>query len=334
MKRISFALLICSSLWGLSGLQSCEKLDETSVSPSKTSLPGEKPDSLPTAPYLLVLGVAQDAGFPQAGCDKSCCSGAWGSPVSHRSPTCLALVDPVSKQKWLFEATPDLPQQLNLLNEDLDSGNGHLPDGIFITHAHIGHYTGLMYLGREVQGASHVPVHTMPRLGDFLSQNGPWSQLVELGNIDLHPLAHDSTLVLSPGLSVTPFLVPHRDEFSETVGYRIQSAAKSALFIPDINKWHLWERKLRDELAQVDLAFLDATFFKAGELPGRNMDEIPHPFVEETMALLADLPASEKAKVHFIHFNHTNPLIWDEAAQNEVRAGGFNIAEEGKRFPL
>lgn len=285
-------------------------------------------------PYLMVLGVAQDAGYPQAGCEKACCAPAWVDPSLRHSPACIALIDPSQGKKWLFEATPELPSQLNRLNDQLDSGDGQHPDGIFLTHAHIGHYTGLMYFGREVQGAKELPVHAMPKMAAFLKENAPWSQLVDLGNIAVQPLAADSAVPLGPSLSVTPFLVPHRDEFSETVGYRISSSSKSALFIPDINKWQVWERDLASELAQVDLAFLDATFFRAGELPGRDMSEIPHPFVQETMELLQDLPANEKQKVKFIHFNHTNPLNWDAEAAKEVQDAGFGIAEEGMAYPL
>lgn len=285
-------------------------------------------------PYLLVLGVAQDAGFPQAGCTKACCRYARSHPEVQHGPACIALIDPASQRKWLFEATPDFPSQLDRLNGHLDSGDGQVPDGIFLTHAHMGHYAGLLHLGREVQGARKVPVHVMPRMAGFLRENGPWSQLVEQENITLRELRPDSAVFLGDSLSVTPFLVPHRDEFSETVGFRISNGRRAALFLPDINKWQLWERDLREELAKVDHAFLDATFFNADELPNRDMSEIPHPFVVETMELFKDLPNSEKVKIKFIHFNHTNLLNWDKKSIQEVRETGFDIAEEGLICPL
>lgn len=289
---------------------------------------------LPTTPYLVVLGVAQDAGYPQAGCAKACCAEAWPNG-RHEGPVSLGLVDPASESKYLFEATPDLPQQLERLNGYLDSGDGHTPDGVFLTHAHIGHYTGLMYFGREVQGAQQIPVYAMPKMTEFLTQNGPWSQLVALENIALRGLQGDSTQRLGESLAVTPFAVPHRDEFSETVGYEIQGPEKSALFIPDIDKWNRWNRDLAAEIKAVDYALVDATFFANGELPGRDMTEIPHPFVEETMNLLAELPASEKSKVIFIHFNHTNPLArGDSAAVALVQENGFRVAETGMVLPL
>ena len=260
----------------------------------------------PEAPYLVVLGVAQDAGYPQVGCQKACCQPAWEGVREPIAVTSLGLVDPKANRSYLFEATPDLPAQVQQLQEITGAA---LPIGIFLTHAHIGHYTGLMYLGREAFGAQGLPVYTMPKMQEFLQQHGPWQQLVTLGNIALQPMRDGQPIKLENNITVTPLRVPHRDEYSETVGYRIAGPNRTALFIPDIDKWDRWDRDLETEIAKVDVALLDATFFDNGELPGRDMSEIPHPFVEETMAHLAHLPAAERQKVVFIHFNHTNPLL-------------------------
>jgi pyrroloquinoline quinone biosynthesis protein B len=125
-------------------------------------------------------------------------------------------------------------------------------------------------------------------------------------------------------------LVPHRDEFSETAGYLIRCGIRSVLFIPDIDKWKKWERDIREFVKQCDYLLLDGTFFKDGELPGRNMAEIPHPFVQETMELFDKLNMTEKRKIWFIHFNHTNPLVRTGSAEcKEVRNKGFNVASQG-----
>ena len=206
--------------------------------------------------------------------------------------------------------------------------------GIFLTHAHMGHYAGLLQLGREAMGAQGIPVYVMPKMKEFLEANAPWSQLVTLGNIKLVLIEADTPIQLASNLRVTPLIVPHRDEFSETVGYRIETAEKSLLFIPDIDKWPLWDRDIRAEVARVDLALLDATFYQEGELPNRNMSEIPHPFVAETISLFSPLPESEKRKVKFIHFNHTNPLIFEGPERIQVKNLGFGVATEGERIEL
>ena len=285
------------------------------------------------APYIYILGVAQDAGFPQAGCYKPHCMPGWNDSERKITATSLGLIDPSSKKKYIFEATPDFPEQLFLLEQEAPSDDFIL-NGIFITHAHIGHYTGLMYLGREAMGAKGLPVYVMPKMEQYLRENGPWSQLIALNNISLMPLRNDRSEVLN-NLKVTPFLVPHRDEFSETVGYSIQGPKKTALFIPDINKWSQWKENILERIQLVDYALIDATFYDNNELPGRDMSTIPHPFMVETMATLSLLPREQREKVWFIHMNHTNPLLNlnSDKAQG-VRAQGFNIASTGLRLKL
>ncbi|MCO6509171.1 MAG: hypothetical protein J5I65_00090 [Aridibacter famidurans] len=284
-------------------------------------------------PYFAVLGVGQDAGVPQMGCESPFCKEAWQDPSKREMVSSIALVDPDTGERWIFDATPDLPDQFQLLKEITGDRSNALA-GIFLTHAHMGHYTGLMYLGFESMNAKAVPVFAMPRMKRYLEANGPWSQLVSFKNISIKELAKDKPVKLNGRISVTPFLVPHRDEYSETAGFRIISNDFSALFIPDIDKWDRWERKLADEVRENDLLFVDATFFKDGEIP-RPMSEVLHPFVEETMALLKGLPASDRAKVHFIHFNHSNPMVQrSKEAIGEVESAGFRIARTGMTIPL
>jgi len=281
-------------------------------------------------PYLLVLGVVQDAGYPQAGCYAAHCMPGWEDATLRRGATSVALVDGQQQQNFLFEASPQLPEQLYALRQN----NEYSLAGIFLTHAHIGHYAGLMYLGREAMNTSAVPVYAMPRMSAFLTRNGPWSQLVELNNIDLRPISEQRS-VTSGSITVTPFLVPHRDEYSETVGYRIEGPNKTAVFIPDINKWSDWHVDIRDVVREVDYALLDASFYADGELGNRDMSQIPHPFVSETMELFADFNNEQRSKIWFIHFNHTNPLLDADSEESRfVREQGFNIASEQIRLNL
>ncbi|MCB9760662.1 MAG: pyrroloquinoline quinone biosynthesis protein PqqB [Alphaproteobacteria bacterium] len=288
------------------------------------------------APFLVVLGVAQDAGHPQAGCERSCCRPAWEDPSRAHLVTSLGLVDPRDGRRWIFDASPDLPRQLRHLDR-LAPPKERPPDlaGVFLTHAHIGHYTGLVHLGREVMGASGVPLYAMPRMRAFIEASGPWELLVRLGNVSLQTLTDGQGVRLADDLVVTPFAVPHRGEYSETVGFRIRGPGREAVYLPDIDKWSRWSVPVERLLAEVDLAYVDATFYADGELPGRDMAEIPHPFVQETLARLADQPAALRAKVRFIHLNHTNPLLDpDSAAQDVVRSAGMRVAEEGEVFAL
>lgn len=287
-------------------------------------------------PMLQVLGTLQDGGAPHIGCNRPCCRNLFLRPATDRKVVCLGATDTNADGERvgaIFEATPDFPSQLQAFQSAQDIPLDRL--SVFLTHAHIGHYSGLMFLGREALGANNVDVWAMPRFRDFLSSNGPWSQLVELGNIRLNSLTELQPVSIGESVLVVPLRVPHRDEYSETVGYRIEGPRKAALFIPDINKWELWERALEEELAKVDYALLDATFYDAEEVGYRDMAEIPHPFMVETMQRLGGLPSTEKTKVHFIHLNHTNPCLdTTSQAYRTVIGSGFHVARFGQTLPL
>ena len=297
-------------------------------------------DSECADPFVVVLGIAQDGGFPQAGCAKDCCLEAWSDPSKRRHVACLAIIDPVSSQRWIIDATPDFKDQLRMLDElgpvpGVPEAPGVGLTGIFLTHGHIGHYTGLMHLGHEAMGASNVPVHVMPRMGAFLSTNGPWDQLVRYKNIELREIVADQPIQLNERLSVTPFRVPHRDEYTEVVGYRINGPNRSVLFIPDIDKWERWDQRIEDMMAEVDVAYLDGTFFAEGELSNRNMADIPHPFIVESMRRFSSLPATQRKKIRFIHLNHTNPALQAGSAAGEaITDAGFSVAGELERVGL
>ncbi len=142
-------------------------------------------------------------------------------------------------------------------------------------------------------------------------------------------------MAISDQLTITPIRVPHRDEFSETVGYQIQTPKKKVLFIPDIDKWNKWDKDIIEKVSNTDIALLDGTFYKDGEIKGRSMSEIPHPFVEETMQLFSSVPDSVKQQIKFIHFNHTNPLLKERSPEKEkVIANGFSVAYQGEIIEL
>ena len=283
---------------------------------------------------LIILGTIQDAGSPHIACKKVCCEGLFENPDPKRRVVSLGIIDPINRTKYLFEATPDIATQTKTLKE-LSSSKSELPDGIFLTHAHIGHYAGLMYLGKEATSAKNIPVFAMPRMKQFLETNGPWDQLVSTSNIVISEMQAEKTIELNPSLHITPILVPHRDEYSETVGYRIEGPNKSALFIPDIDKWEKWETSITEVIKSADYAFLDATFYDGEEINTRDISEIPHPFIIESMTKFKDLPSEEKNKIYFIHFNHTNPVINQESeAYQAVVRNGFHVAQYEAIFPL
>jgi pyrroloquinoline quinone biosynthesis protein B len=281
--------------------------------------------------FITVLGIAQDAGYPQPYCGKICCEAVEKGVEKRKNVTCLGIVDRETQQVFMLEATPDFTEQQQKLRGFLTDKSQPL-SGIFLTHAHIGHYTGLMYLGREAIGAKETPVFAMPKMKNFIETNAPWSQLVTLKNIKLMPLKADSSVEITKNISIKPIIVPHRDEFSETVGYIISTKNKRILFIPDIDKWAKWQRNIIAEVSRVDVALLDATFYQNGEIPNRDMSEIPHPFMEETIGLFKN--SADKSKIKFIHFNHTNPVLRQTKERQSVENQGFGVCTEGSFFSL
>ncbi|MBK7404902.1 MAG: MBL fold metallo-hydrolase [Phycisphaerales bacterium] len=281
-------------------------------------------------PSLLVLGIAQDGGIPQTGSFEDA---RWDHPAGTRRVACLGIVDPRSGRRWMIDATPDFRRQLLELRRTGVGDDRPVVDGIFLTHAHVGHYTGLMFLGYESLGAKGVPVFAMPRMTSFLETNGPWDQLVRYGNIELRPLADGQPVALADDLSITPLLVPHRQEYSEVVGFLIRGPSRTALYIPDIDSWEQWDQlgtRIEDLLATVDIAYLDGTFFANGEIPGRDMTGFPHPFITHTMERFSTLAPAERAKVRFFHLNHTNPALSPGSpARHAIERAGMRVAEEG-----
>ncbi len=313
-------------LLGVLLVQSCA---EATKSPSNTSSSETNKES-----YLQILGTVQDAGAPHISCKKNCCKARWGKDNTHLKVVSLGLHNAENDKNYLFEASPDISSQLDYFQKQSKSKDP-LPAGIFLTHAHIGHYTGLMYLGKEACNAQSVKVFAMPKMKAFLTTNGPWSQLVTNNNIALQEINDSIPIALSANMHVRAIQVPHRDEYSETVGYHIIGAKASALFIPDIDKWERWEASIITWIEKVDYAFLDATFYDGVEINNRDISTIPHPFIVESLRKFEALPAKEKDKIHFIHFNHTNPALDPSSpAYQTIIDKGFHIAQLGQQFPL
>ena len=283
------------------------------------------------APFVQVLGIAQDGGYPQAGCQRACCAAAWEYLERRRAVAALGIVDPTSGESWLIDATPDFPGQLAALQQ---AGRATLA-GICLTHAHIGHYTGLIYLGKEAMATRQLPVYAMPRMQEFLQQHQPWSTLCEEQYLQLEQLSDQTQQPLNERIQVTPVVVPHRAEFSETIGLVVSGPDRRVLWLPDIDRWDAGPSSLEEFLSQVDVAYIDGTFFDEDELVGRSLQDVPHPTVLQTLEQLALLSASERGKVRFVHLNHTNPLL-DPAstATATVEQAGCQVARQGEQEPL
>jgi len=272
----------------------------------------------------ILLGMAQDGGLPQPGCHCRHCEAARAGELPRQLVVSLGLVDDNAGSSWLIDATPDFPAQYDALTARAPLA------GILLTHAHIGHYPGLIYLGPEAMNVRGMPVYATQRMADFLRTNAPCSGLVDGGHIELIEATPGQAIALTPDLSVTPIAVPHRDEYSDTVAWLVRGPAHSLFYCPDIDHWDAFTPDLRTWLAGVDIALLDGTFFNTDDLPGRDISQIPHPLVTDTARRLAGVTT----EVVFIHLNHTNPL-WHPGPEREwLKARGFSIGAFGQSWQL
>jgi pyrroloquinoline quinone biosynthesis protein B len=277
----------------------------------------------------VLLGVAQDGGVPQAGCTCDYCQRAHADPTQRQLVVCLGLIDHVAHKTWLIDATPDLREQLHALQQ---ATPGYVCAGILLTHAHMGHYAGLIHLGREAWNTVTLPVYASPTLCGFLRTHAPWSQLVDLGNIALQELEPDAQVALSPRLHVTPVPSPHRNEWSDTVAFVVRGPQRALFYCPDTDDWEAWGPELARTLEQAAVALLDGCFFSADELPGRNLAEIPHPTVVRSVAQLGDWV--HNCQISFIHLNHTNPLYHAGPEQTWLRQQCYHVGRTGQWWTL
>jgi pyrroloquinoline quinone biosynthesis protein B len=239
---------------------------------------------------------------------------------------------------FFIDASPDIALQYDIVHDRMEHAQSlkkNVPDGILLTHAHIGHYTGLMFYGYEALSADKLPVYCSQRMGDFLSNNGPWSQLVKFANISLHLIEPSKQVILTPAISVTPFLVPHRDEYSDTLGFLIGGPKKKVLYIPDIQSWKVWSRNIREEVESVDSALLDGTFYSPDELPGRDLSRIGHPFITTSIETLRQTVKKGETQIYFTHLNHSNLALDPEGdALKHIVNEGFGLAQDGMELSL
>jgi pyrroloquinoline quinone biosynthesis protein B len=300
--------------------------------------PDTSGDSSLEGPELLVLGTAQDGGLPHAGCACPNCEAARQDPERVRRIASLAL-RLGDGRVFLIDATPDIREQLDALRALEPAPPAAVDrapvDGLFLTHAHLGHYTGLAFFGFESMHTNRLPVFCTPRMADYLEVNGPWSQLVRLENIVVQRVEPGSIVKLSEDLAVRLITVPHRDEYSDTVGVQIFGPQTTVLYVPDTDGWQTWDPGLLETLDGVDWALLDATFYSLDELPGRDLSDVPHPLVTQTMDLLEPLVRDGRLRVAFTHLNHSNPAVVPDGPERAaIEARGFTVLEDGQRIPL
>lgn len=268
-----------------------------------------------------MLGSGQDGGAPQFGSHRAA--------AGERTASSIAIAIDRTRV-LLFDATPDLRQQFRALEDLLDSRDARAPvDAVFITHAHMGHYGGLMHFGKEAAATDMTPLHAPASVLEFLDANEPWATLLRSEHLVGHS-TDDSDVEYGP-ITVQAISVPHRADFSTTVAYSIHVEGRPwVLYVPDIDGWDRWPEAV-DVIGAHPVSLLDATFADPGEVPGRSINDIPHPIVTDTIERFASL--AEGRRIVLTHLNHTNQLgLIGSSIRTEAEAAGFEVSFDGMRI--
>jgi pyrroloquinoline quinone biosynthesis protein B len=239
----------------------------------------------------------------------------------------VAIVDEDGGKAWLIDASPDLPAQLETVKEALGGvhGSGIPLEAILITHIHMGHYWGLGHLGKEGMMPRGLPVYAPPGVARFLLENSPFKDMVGWGAMEVRTVQPGEAVEMAEGLKVQAERIPHREDFSDTVGWLVEGPRARVLYAPDMD--HL-EDGLVDMMTGVDVNLVDGTFFYRDEVPGA-MGWVPHPPVEESMVRLRRVVEADR-RVVYTHFNHTNPLCDPRSPEfGKVVSQGLGVAMDG-----
>ena len=282
-------------------------------------------------PTVTLLGIAQDGGRPQPGCQRACCADLGPEDVRH--PVSLGITDE-DGQGHLIEATRALGEQLRLW------GHPSLRS-VLLTHAHFGHVDGLGLFGRETLNASGLRLYASPSMHALIERTPQWSLMVDQGVFSAQPISSGAIQMLSESVRVEPLAVPHRAELSDMHAFVVRGPNKSVLFLPDHDRWedtlaYHGVSTIREWLAKlsVDVALVDGTFWSSDELSGRSQLDVPHPPVAETLERLGPKRDGDP-EIIFIHLNHTNPLYFETSEQHRVLTElGWQVGQQGMSFTL
>jgi pyrroloquinoline quinone biosynthesis protein B len=269
---------------------------------------------------ILVLGSGQDGGSPQLGHTSGVGPNRTASSVAVISPD-GAIV--------LLDASPDIRQQtISLMTSEVFPTDRSTPfDAVALTHAHMGHYAGLVHLGNESGDAKGVSLLATGKMHTFLRSNQPWRMLYQRGNVvpDTFGLG---AIRIDERMTIDALAVPHRAEFTDTVAISVRiDDAPWFMYLPDIDAWADWPGA-EAAISEHALCLLDATFSDPDELPGRSIADIKHPLVTDTVERFSHLTGS--TQIVLGHINHSNSLadIESEIAVR-TRAAGFAVAHDG-----
>ena len=285
---------------------------------------------------LVVVGIAQDGGVPQAGCSCERCVSALNEPANILYPV-SCVIRGLDGSVHLVEATRGLSSQLGIASTSLGMGDSLIPDSVTLTHAHLGHIDGIGQFGKEAMGQRGVPLFassSVIRVLDERRLSSPFRANETLSGASFSPTE-------GCGFELEFVRVPHRDEYSDTHAIKVIGPNHSLLFLPDHDNWGqtlemAGAGSIREWLSSMGVGFamIDGTFWSDGELGGRDMAQVPHPTISESLELLGEKRDGDP-EIIFIHLNHTNPALDGSSNQAKYLSSlGWSIGKQGSTILL
>jgi pyrroloquinoline quinone biosynthesis protein B len=288
---------------------------------------------------VTILGIAQDAGIPQAGCSCERCLNAHENPELKRYPVSIG-IQGVDGSKHLIEVTKNLSEQLRTWSKNKIEGNIFIPDSVTITHLHLGHIEGIGQFGKPVMGIKNLPIYLSQKNNDSIQERNDIKLMIKEENIKL--ISENNFRPMNDcGFTLELIPIPHRSELGDTSAILIKGPKKNLLFLPDQDSWSetldsFSVKSIRALLTslRVDIALVDGTFWNLNELPGRDLSKIPHPTIEESIRRLG-IKKINDPDIFFIHLNHSNPVNdHDSEERNLVESYGWSICERNHTLSI
>lgn len=264
-----------------------------------------------------VLGNTQDGGVPHLECSCDLCEKARENPEEAKRNASVMIKenDDEDSFRYLIDATPDVRYQIQ----------GDYLDGVFISHGHLGHITGLLQFGEEGSNKTDLPLYVSDKTEDYIRKNDPFRLLIDKGNVEIMNFNDEDELDIRGG-KIEAFEAKHNRVNTDTLSFMIHGEDKKLFYIADI---HEWTEKTLNLMQQADIAIVDGTFWNEEEI--ERYEEVPHPVMKETMHLAEDWDT----QIYFTHLNHTNPALRpDSEERQEVQERDFGVVEEGMEFEL
>lgn len=266
---------------------------------------------------VKVLGNVQDGGVPHLGCSCDVCEKAREDPREQKHVASLLLKENNEKDtiRYLIDATPDIRFQIT----------GDYLDGVFISHANLGHLNGTLYFGEEGIDADRVSIYCNEGVENYMMNNDPFRMLVDRQNIEIRNFENGDSEDLQGG-EITVENHEHPQVNHDTTSYWIQGEKKTLYYISDITEFN---REILESIQKADIAIIDGTFYTENEID--RFEEVPHPPIKQTIKKTSDFDT----EIHFTHLNHTNPALREDSEERiSIEEQGYGVVEQGQVFEI